>query len=80
MYAIRSYYEIGSRVASGQARDYQIKRANYVIDRYLLPHLGNEPHDRAAKANFLGRMAESVITSYSIHYTKLYDPIHFRPS
>jgi DNA-directed RNA polymerase subunit B" len=51
--------KIGSRVASGQARDYQIKRANYVIDRYLLPHLGNEPHDRAAKANFLGRMAES---------------------
>ncbi|WP_407357349.1 DNA-directed RNA polymerase subunit B'' [Methanolobus sp. WCC5] len=51
--------KIGSRVASGQARDYQIKRANYVIDRYLLPHLGNEPTDRAAKANFLGRMAES---------------------
>ncbi|SDF35241.1 DNA-directed RNA polymerase, subunit B [Methanolobus vulcani] len=51
--------KIGSRVASGQARDYQIKRANYVIDRYLLPHLGNEPHDRPAKANFLGRMAES---------------------
>jgi len=51
--------KIGSRVASGQARDYQIKRANYVIDRYLLPHLGNEPVNRVAKANFLGRMAES---------------------
>ncbi len=51
--------KIGSRVASGQARDYQIKRANYVIDRYLLPHLGNEPTDRPAKASFLGRMAES---------------------
>ncbi|MDY0387442.1 MAG: DNA-directed RNA polymerase subunit B'' [Methanolobus sp.] len=51
--------KIGSRVASGQARDYQIKRANYVIDRYLLPHLGNEPTDRAPKASFLGRMAES---------------------
>ena len=51
--------KIGSRVASGQARDYQIKRANYVIDRYLLPHLGNEPINRVAKANFLGRMAES---------------------
>lgn len=51
--------KIGSRVASGQARDYQIKRANYVIDRYLLPHLGNEPGNRVAKANFLGRMAES---------------------
>ncbi len=51
--------KIGGKVASGQAREYQIKRANYVIDRYLLPHLGNEPEDRVAKAHFLGRMAES---------------------
>ncbi|MCD4703283.1 MAG: DNA-directed RNA polymerase subunit B'' [Methanosarcinaceae archaeon] len=51
--------KIGTRVASGQARDYQMKRANYVIDRYLLPHLGNDPEDRLAKAHFLGRMAES---------------------
>ena len=51
--------KIGTRVASGQAREYQVKRANYVIDRYLLPHLGNEPGDRIAKAHFLGRMAES---------------------
>ncbi len=51
--------KIGGRVASGQAREYQAKRANYVIDRYLLPHLGNEPEDRIAKAHFLGRMAES---------------------
>lgn len=51
--------KIGMRVASGQASEYQVKRANYVIDRYLLPHLGNEPEDRIAKAHFLGRMAES---------------------
>ncbi|MGM0770081.1 MAG: DNA-directed RNA polymerase subunit B'' [Halobacteriota archaeon] len=51
--------KIGGRVASGQAREYQMKRANYVIDRYLLPHLGNDPADRIAKAHFLGRMAES---------------------
>jgi len=36
-----------------------MKRANYVIDRYLLPHLGNDPKDRIPKAHFLGRMAES---------------------
>jgi DNA-directed RNA polymerase subunit B" len=51
--------KIGTRVAAGQARDYQMKRANYVMDRYLLPHLGNEPKDRFAKAYFIGRMAES---------------------
>ena len=51
--------KIGARVAAGQAKEYQIKRANYVIDRYLFPHLGNEVNDRIAKAHFLARMAES---------------------
>ncbi|WNY25110.1 DNA-directed RNA polymerase subunit B'' [Methanolapillus millepedarum] len=51
--------KIGIRVAAGQAREYQIKRANYVLDRYLLPHLGDRPEDRISKANFLARMAES---------------------
>ncbi|MCL2863773.1 MAG: DNA-directed RNA polymerase subunit B'' [Methanimicrococcus sp.] len=51
--------KIGVRVAAGQAREYQIKRANYVLDRYLLPHLGDRPEDRISKANFLARMAES---------------------
>ena len=51
--------KIGSRVAAGQAKEYQIKRANYVIDRYLFPHLGNDSTDRISKAHFLARMAES---------------------
>ncbi len=33
---------LGKRVASGQGKNYQLKRANYVIDRYLLPHLHEE--------------------------------------
>ncbi|MFB6267498.1 MAG: DNA-directed RNA polymerase subunit B'', partial [Halodesulfurarchaeum sp.] len=33
---------LGRRVASGQGKNYQLKRANYVIDRYLLPHLHEE--------------------------------------
>lgn len=51
--------KIGARVAAGQAKEYQIKRANYVIDRYLFPHLGNDTKDRISKAHFLARMAES---------------------
>lgn len=51
--------KIGNRIAAGQVKDYQIKRANYVIDRYLLPHLGNEEKHRILKAQFLGRMAEA---------------------
>ena len=54
---------LGERVASGQGKNYQLKRANYVIDRYLLPHLheeGVEDEDvRINKAFYLCRMAEA---------------------
>jgi DNA-directed RNA polymerase subunit B" len=55
--------ELGERVAAGQGKDYQLKRANYVIDRYLLPHLHEEGVDeedvRMNKAFYLCRMAEA---------------------
>jgi len=54
---------LGKRVASGQGKNYQLKRANYVIDRYLLPHLhqeGVEEEDvRINKSFYLCRMAEA---------------------
>ena len=54
---------LGQRVASGQGKNYQLKRANYVIDRYLLPHLHAEGVDeedvRINKAHYLCRMAEA---------------------
>ncbi|UWG47126.1 DNA-directed RNA polymerase subunit B'' [Halanaeroarchaeum sp. HSR-CO] len=55
--------ELGRRVASGQGKNYQLKRANYVIDRYLLPHLHEEGIEeeevRMNKAYYLCRMAEA---------------------
>ncbi len=54
---------LGQRVASGQGKNYQLKRANYVIDRYLLPHLHEEGIEdeevRMNKAVYLCRMAEA---------------------
>ncbi len=54
---------LGKRVASGQGKNYQLKRANYVIDRYLLPHLHEEGVEeeevRINKAFYLCRMAEA---------------------
>jgi DNA-directed RNA polymerase subunit B" len=54
---------LGKRVASGQGKNYQLKRANYVIDRYLLPHLHEDGIDeeevRMNKAFYLCRMAEA---------------------
>jgi len=48
---------IGSRVAVGQIRESRIKRAEQIIDKYFLPHVGTSPEARKYKAYFLGQMA-----------------------
>ncbi len=66
---------VGKKLAPNQTREYQRKRAEFVLDNYLLPHLNymmprivdeddeecmRQVHGvRLAKAHFLGRMAES---------------------
>ncbi|HWQ66357.1 MAG TPA: DNA-directed RNA polymerase subunit B'' [Methanospirillum sp.] len=66
---------VGKKLAPNQTRDYQRKRAEFVLDNYLLPHLNylmprvvNEEDEemmklvrsvRLAKGHFLGRMAEA---------------------
>ncbi len=52
---------IGKKVATGQTREYRLKRAEQVIDRYLLPHIGVEPEDRLRKSHYLGRMVVRII-------------------
>lgn len=52
---------IGNRVAFGQVKDFRIKRAETILDRNLLPHIGREPEDRMDKAIFLGEMASRII-------------------
>ncbi len=49
---------IGKRAAPGQPVDYQVKRAELLLDRYLLPHIGVESDSRLAKAYYLAHMAE----------------------
>jgi len=52
---------IGKRVAIGQTKEYRLERAQEVLDKYLLPHIGSQPKDRIGKVYYLGRMAEQVI-------------------
>jgi DNA-directed RNA polymerase subunit B len=52
---------IGKRVAIGQTKDYRIRRALQVLDRYFLPHIGNTEEDRIKKAYYLGQMAQKVL-------------------
>ena len=52
---------IGKRVAIGQVKRYRLQRAQEVLDKYLLPHIGSSASDRINKAYFLGSMAEPTI-------------------
>lgn len=55
---------LGKRLAGGQAKEYRVKRVEALMDRNLLPHLGQEPEDRITKAIFLARMGQSVFELY----------------
>jgi len=52
---------LGKRVAYTQPTEFRIKRALQVLDRYLLPHIGNEKEDRLKKAYYLGQMTQKVL-------------------
>ncbi len=52
---------IGNRVAPGQITDYRIRRAEFVLDRNFLPHIGREPDSRLEKAYFLAEIASTII-------------------
>lgn len=52
---------IGNRVAKGMTEEYRIKRAEDVIDRYLLPHMGVESDRRHDKAIYLAEMTEMLL-------------------
>ncbi|RLF27532.1 MAG: DNA-directed RNA polymerase subunit B [Thermoplasmata archaeon] len=52
---------LGKRFAGGQAKEYRIKRVENIMDKNLLPHLGNEPSDRTTKAVFMARMGMRVL-------------------
>ncbi len=49
------------KFATGQAKEYRIKKVESILDKSLLPHLGDAPEDRLKKAIFLGRIARTVL-------------------
>lgn len=52
---------IGKKAAPGQAKEYQQKRAEILLDTYLLPHIGTMVESRLAKAYYLCKMTEKGI-------------------
>jgi len=66
----------GKKVAGGQAKEYRRERAMALIDRNILPHLGNEPGDRIKKAIFLARMGQAVL-ELTLGYREEDDKDHY---
>ena len=90
MYAIRSYYErreVVGRLGEERGNDVCDKHRNMVIfpnsvindqQSVLVRSIIPLAHNRMlVRAWTLGPKDESVITSYSIHYTKLYEWFFF---
>ncbi len=49
------------KFATGQAKEFRVRKIESIIDRSLLPHLGDAVEDRLKKAVFLGRIARNVL-------------------
>ena len=47
---------IGNRVAHGQVEEYRIQKAETILDKNFLPHIGRTNQNRKDKALFLGEM------------------------
>ncbi len=49
------------RFAAGQAKEFREKKLSQILDKNLLPHLGDSPEDRTKKGIYLGRMARALL-------------------
>lgn len=59
---------MGRKLKIGQGKDYRIERSSYLMDNYLLPHIGRGPKFRPDKALFVSSVAERLI---KFHYGQL---------
>ncbi|MFB6076187.1 MAG: DNA-directed RNA polymerase subunit B'' [Candidatus Aenigmatarchaeota archaeon] len=51
---------IGKKMKVSQ-KEQRVERAENSIDKYLLPHIGQNPEDRLRKAKYLGRVARKLM-------------------
>ncbi|MFQ5553180.1 MAG: hypothetical protein ACE5EW_05635, partial [Thermoplasmata archaeon] len=49
------------KFATGQAKEYRLRKVDSILNRSLLPHLGDRNEDRIKKALFLGRIARTIL-------------------
>ena len=67
---------ISKRIAPGMLEEFQIKRAETLLDWGLLPHLGKQPDNRREKAQFLGE-ATCKLLELKLGWLKPDDKDHY---
>jgi DNA-directed RNA polymerase subunit B len=68
---------IGNRVAHGQVEEYRIQKAETILDKNFLPHIGRTNQSRKDKALFLGEMVCRAI-ELKLGRRKVDDKDHFK--
>ena len=68
---------IGNRVAHGQVEEYRIQKAESILDRNFLPHIGRTEENRYEKAMFMAEMASRTI-ELKLGRRKQDDKDHFK--
>jgi len=56
-----SHQWLEKKFAAGQQKEYREARVQQLLDREVLPHLGDAPEDRKKKAIFIGRIVRQVL-------------------
>ena len=79
-YAVQNMLEahewLQKKFAAGQQKDYREARVDQLLDRELLPHLGDQTTDRKKKAVFLGRIVRQVL-EMAMHSKEPNDKDHY---
>ena len=68
---------IGNRVAHGQVEEYRIQKAETILDKNFLPHIGRTNQNRKDKGLFLGEMTYRAI-ELKLGRRKTDDKDHFK--
>ena len=81
MYAIRSYYE-GEVIIAFAVPKENSKKDYLILEKEIFEKIRNDigPIATPQKIYFVSKLPKTVITSYSIHYTKLYEFLRLNPS
>ncbi|MBR9678575.1 MAG: DNA-directed RNA polymerase subunit B, partial [Nanoarchaeota archaeon] len=53
--------DIGKKLGYSQSPERRVERAEQVLDRYLLPHVGHKPEDRIYKAHYICRLVRKLL-------------------